>query len=72
MSFPFIKKKQEATTDFEDQKKGSLLDKFEEDLHVLAKDEMTRVEGGKSSNKSLSDYSEYSDLRNSLGGTIPL
>lgn len=69
MSFPFIKKKQDTSNDLDDQKKGSLLDKFEDDLHVLAKDEMTRVEGGKSSNKSLSDYS---DLRNSLGGTIPL
>ncbi|MDX2278929.1 MAG: hypothetical protein NW218_05045 [Saprospiraceae bacterium] len=69
MSFPFIKKKQDPSNDLDDQKQGSLLDKFEEDLHVLAKDEMTRVEGGKSSNKSLSDYS---DLRNSLGGTIPL
>jgi hypothetical protein len=69
MSFPFIKKKQDNSHDQDDQKKGSLLDKFEEDLHVLAKDEMNKVEGGKSSNKSLSDYS---DLRNSLGGTIPL
>ncbi|MEI6408439.1 MAG: hypothetical protein WCR52_03600 [Bacteroidota bacterium] len=69
MSFPFGKKKNDSSRDQQEQKKGSLLDKFEEELHVLEKDEMTRLEGGKSSNKSLSDYS---DLRNSLGGTIPL
>lgn len=69
MSFPFGKKKNDFSRDQLEQKKGSLLDKFEEELHVLEKDEMTRLEGGKSSNKSLSDYS---DLRNSLGGTIPL
>jgi hypothetical protein len=69
MSFPFGKKKNDFSRDQQEQKKGSLLDKFEEELHVLEKDEMTRLEGGKSSNKSLSDYS---DLRNSLGGTIPL
>lgn len=69
MSFPFGKKKNDSSRDQLEQKKGSLLDKFEEELHVLEKDEMIRLEGGKSSNKSLSDYS---DLRNSLGGTIPL
>jgi len=69
MSFPFGKKKNDSSTDTSSNKKGSGLDKFEEELTVLEKKDMSKVEGGKSSNKSLSDYS---DLRNSLGGTIPL
>jgi hypothetical protein len=68
MSFPFSKKKNDPPQQPQG-KKGSMLDKFEEELHVLEKDEMSKVEGGKSSNKSFSDYS---DLRNSMGGTIPL
>ena len=69
MSFPFGKKKNESSRDAQDERKSSALDKFEEELTVLEKAEMSKVEGGKSSNKSLSDFS---DLRNSLGGTIPL
>lgn len=69
MSFPFGKKKNEPSRESQEDRKGSGLDKFEEELTVLEKAEMSKLEGGKSSNKSLSDFS---DLRNSLGGTIPL
>jgi hypothetical protein len=69
MNFTFGKKKNEPSINPWEEKKGSEFDRLEDELTVLHKDEMARVEGGKSSNKSLSDLS---DLRNTLGGPIPL
>jgi hypothetical protein len=69
MSFIFGKKKNDSSQEPQDEKRGGRLDKFQDELTVLHKDEMSKVEGGKSSNKSLSDLS---DLSNSFGGTIPL
>jgi hypothetical protein len=69
MSFTFGKKKQDSGPEYQDEKMGSRLDKFQEELTVLEKDEMSKVEGGKSSIKSMSDLS---DLSNSFGGPTPL
>ena len=44
------------------------LDDIESDLTVLDKDEMNKVEGGKSNNS----FGSLNDLRDSLGSTIPL
>lgn len=68
MIFPFGKKKDNKADDEQDNKK-SLLDDIEADLTVLDKDEMTKVEGGKTSSNS---FGSLNDLRDSLGGTIPL
>jgi hypothetical protein len=68
MIFPFGKKKNQASLFGEQEKKRSL-DEIESDLTVLGKSEMNRVEGGKESKRSFTDFS---DLRDSLGGTIPL
>lgn len=68
MIFPFGKKKDESNVVGEEKKKRSLND-IESDLTVLGKSEMNRVEGGKETKKPLADFS---DLRDSLGGTIPL
>lgn len=69
MSFPFGKKKHDQQQPEPEEKKGSAFDRFEEELTVLEKEEMAKVEGGKSANKSFSDFS---DLRNSFSGSIPL
>jgi hypothetical protein len=68
MIFPFGKKKDETNVGGEDKKKRSLHD-IEADVTVLGKSEMNRVEGGKETKKPLTDLP---DLRDSLGGTIPL
>lgn len=69
MIFPFgNKKKDQPSVVGEENKKRSLTD-IESDLTVLGKSEMNRVEGGKETKKPLTDFS---DLRDSLGGTIPL
>jgi hypothetical protein len=68
MIFPFGKKKEQPNVVGEETKKRSLHD-IESDLTILGKSEMNRVEGGKDTKKPLTDFS---DLRDSLGGTIPL
>jgi len=69
MIFPFGKKKDDHSTVVgEDKKKRSLHD-IDSDLTILGKSEMNRIEGGKETKKPFSDFS---DLRDSLGGTIPL
>ncbi len=68
MIFPFGKKRDHHADDEQDNKK-SKLDEIEADLTVLDKDEMNKVEGGKTSSNS---FGSLSDLRDSLGGTIPL
>lgn len=69
MIFPFGKKKDDQSNAVgEDKKKRSLHD-IESDLTILGRSEMTHIEGGKETKKPLSDFS---DLRDSLGGTIPL
>jgi len=67
MIFPFGKKKDNDADDEQAKKKRSL-DDIESDLTVLDKDEMNKVEGGKSNNS----FGSLNDLRDSLGSTIPL
>lgn len=67
MIFPFGKKKDNDADDEQTKKKRSL-DDIESDLTVLDKDEMNKVEGGKSNNS----FGSLGDLRDSLGSTIPL
>ncbi|MBV6443586.1 MAG: hypothetical protein DYG98_18805 [Haliscomenobacteraceae bacterium CHB4] len=67
MIFPFGKKKDNNADNEQDKKKRSL-DDIEADLTVLDKDEMNKVEGGKSNNS----FGSLGDLRDSLGSTIPL
>ncbi|GAB4494548.1 MAG: hypothetical protein KIS77_00715 [Saprospiraceae bacterium] len=67
MIFPFGKKKDNNADNEQDKKKRSL-DDIEADLTVLDKDEMNKVEGGKTNNS----FGSLGDLRDSLGSTIPL
>lgn len=67
MIFPFGKKKDNHADNEQDKKKRSL-DDIEADLTVLDKDEMNKVEGGKTNNS----FGSLGDLRDSLGSTIPL
>lgn len=67
MIFPFGKKKDHDADDEQTKKKRSL-DDIEADLTVLDKDEMNKVEGGKTNNS----FGSLNDLRDSLGSTIPL
>lgn len=67
MIFPFGKKKDNNADSEQDKKKRSL-DDIEADLTVLDKDEMNKVEGGKTNNS----FGSLGDLRDSLGSTIPL
>jgi hypothetical protein len=67
MIFPFGKKKDSDAAAEQDKKKRSL-DDIEADLTVLDKDEMNKVEGGKTNNS----FGSLNDLRDSLGSTIPL
>ncbi|HRI59731.1 MAG TPA: hypothetical protein PK228_08405 [Saprospiraceae bacterium] len=67
MIFPFGKKKDNNAGNEQDKKKSSL-DDIEADLTVLDKDEMNKVEGGKTNNS----FGSLGDLRDSLGSTIPL
>ncbi len=64
----FNKKKNDQAEEREDAKKRSL-DEFESNgTEVLSWDEMGKIEGGKSKNKSLS---ELPGLQFTFGGTIP-
>ena len=67
MLFSFGKKKDNDAASEQNKKKRSL-DDIEADLTVLDKDEMNKVEGGKSN----STFGSLSDIRDSLGSTIPL
>lgn len=67
MIFPFGKKKDNNADNEQDKRKRSL-DDIEADLTVLDKDEMNKVEGGKTNNS----FGSLGDLRDSLGSTIPL
>ncbi|MCB0525281.1 MAG: hypothetical protein R3A50_16290 [Saprospiraceae bacterium] len=69
MIFSFGKKKEDQANLVTEDKKKRSLHEIESDLTILGKSEMNRVEGGKETKKPLSDFS---DLRDSLGGTIPL
>ncbi|MBK8194401.1 MAG: hypothetical protein IPK76_14765 [Lewinellaceae bacterium] len=69
MIFPFGKKRDNNANDEQDNKKNSL-DEIEADLTVLDKDEMNKVEGGKTT--SSNSFGSLNDLRDSLGSTIPL
>lgn len=68
MNFFFNRKKDQPNPVVEDKKKRSLHE-IESDAVVLGKSEMNKVEGGKETKKHLSDFS---DLRDNFGGTIPL
>jgi hypothetical protein len=67
MLFSFGKKKDSDAANEQAKKKRSL-DDIEADLTVLDKDEMNKVEGGKSNNS----FGGLNDIRDSLGSTIPL
>lgn len=67
MFSPF-KKKDDRLNNSQDKKSNSL-DALESELNVLNKADLSKVEGGKEAKKPLSDYT---GLRNSIGGTIPL
>jgi hypothetical protein len=64
----FNKKKESAEPKQQEGKKRSL-NEIEADLTVLNKSEMNKLGGGKETTKSLNNFP---DLRDSLGGTIPL
>jgi hypothetical protein len=67
MFSPF-KKKDDRFNGSQDKKNISLED-LESDINVLNRTDLSKVEGGKEAKKPLNDIS---DLRNSIGGTIPL
>ncbi|HLP96731.1 MAG TPA: hypothetical protein VK168_21970 [Saprospiraceae bacterium] len=66
--FSAFKKKEDRTQNVPEKKPISLED-LESELNVLNKSDLSKVEGGKDTKKSLTDIS---GLRNSMGGTIPL
>jgi hypothetical protein len=65
MLFSFGKNKNELKNKSQDAPKRSL-DQIEADVKILNPEEMNRLGGGKETTKSIPD------LRDSLGGTIPL
>ena len=67
MFSPF-KKKDDRQNGGQDKKNNSL-DALESELFILNKNDLSKVEGGKETKKTLTDIS---GLRNSIGGTIPL
>ena len=71
--FSFGKKKQDEFDDLEPKgKKRSSMDDFEQSLKgssILGKNDMKKLGGGKSSNKSLGDDSS---LQDTFSSTIPL
>ncbi|MBL7807663.1 MAG: hypothetical protein JNN28_07615 [Saprospiraceae bacterium] len=66
--FSAFKKKEDRPQNGQEKKSISLED-LESELNVLNKSDLSKVEGGKDTKKSLTDIS---GLRNSMGGTIPL
>ncbi len=68
MFSPFKKKDDQRPANGQEHKNNSL-DALESELNVLNKTDLSKVEGGKEAKKPLNDFS---GLRNSIGGTIPL
>ncbi len=66
--FSAFKKKEDRPLNGSEKKSFSL-EELESELNVLNKTDLSKVEGGKDTKKSLTDIS---GLRNSMGGTIPL
>ncbi|HAD14170.1 MAG TPA: hypothetical protein DCF33_17230 [Saprospirales bacterium] len=68
LMFSAFKKKEDRPQNGSEKKSFSL-EELESELNVLNKTDLSKVEGGKDTKKSLTDIS---GLRNSMGGTIPL
>ena len=67
--FPFFSKKTDESTEKNQQDNSkSQLDSLQESMTVLEKDEMVRVEGGKSGSKQ---FDQFFNWNSSCGGTIP-
>ncbi len=67
--FPFFSKKtDESTNKNQPENTKSQLDTIQESVTVLDKDEMVRVEGGKSGSKQ---FDQVFTWNSSCGGTIP-
>lgn len=67
--FPFFSKKtDESTNKNQPENTKSQLDSIQESVTVLDKDEMVRVEGGKSGSKQ---FDQVFTWNSSCGGTIP-
>ena len=69
--FPFFSKKTNESSDNKNQPDNntkSQLDKLQDSMTVLDKDEMVRVEGGKSGSKQ---FDQFFNWNSSCGGTIP-
>jgi hypothetical protein len=67
--FPFFSKKtNESTEKKQPEDAKSQLDSLQESMTVLEKDEMVRVEGGKSGSKQ---FDQFFNWNSSCGGTIP-
>lgn len=65
----FFNKKKENQNPKDQEGKKRSLEEMEADLTVLNKSEMNKLGGGKETTKTLN---HLPDLRDSLGGTIPL
>lgn len=67
--FPFFSKKtDESTNKKQPENAKSQLDSLQDSMTVLDKDEMVRVEGGKSGSKQ---FDQIFNWNSSCGGTIP-
>ena len=67
--FPFFSKKtNEPTNKNQPADAKSQLDELQESMTVLEKEEMVRVEGGKSGSKQ---FDQFFNWNSSCGGTIP-
>lgn len=67
--FPFFSKKTDETTSKnQPENTKSQLDSIQESVTVLDKEEMVRVEGGKSGSKQ---FDQVFTWNSSCGGTIP-
>ena len=67
--FPFFSKKTDDSTNKDQPENAkSQLDTLQESMKVLEKDEMVRVEGGKSGSKQ---FDQVFNWNSSCGGTIP-
>ncbi|MBK6930586.1 MAG: hypothetical protein IPH12_06815 [Saprospirales bacterium] len=67
--FPFFSKKTDDSTNKDQPENAkSQLDTLQESMKVLEKEEMVRVEGGKSGSKQ---FDQVFNWNSSCGGTIP-
>lgn len=67
--FPFFSKKtNESTEKNQPDTAKSQLDALQDSMTILEKDEMVRVEGGKSGSKQ---FDQFFNWNSSCGGTIP-